>query len=114
MSSKTKKKKLLHRFQNQNRKPYEVYLVEEDKRFSGDCEEPADYIESPKIRINQNFMEKNRARRQMSVIMEEMLHAHDFTLSEKVVRKYCANTMKLLYKIGWRWHPEEYEKSKDE
>jgi len=52
-------------------------------------------------------MRRRHARRQLSIFLEEMLHAHDFNLTEKCVRKYSANTAKLLYKMGWRWKPEE-------
>ena len=102
-----KRNLLIHQFANQNKKRYKVYLSANPSVREGDCDPPPPMVKVPIIRLKNSLMRSNRARRQLAVIIEEMLHAHDFNLTEKIVRKYAANTMKLLYKIGWRWRPEE-------
>ena len=100
-----KRNLLIHRFTNQNKKKYKIYLSVNPVKRDGDCDPPC--AKPPVIRLKNNLMRQNRSRRQLAVIIEEMLHAHDFNLTEKIVRKYAANTMKLLYKLGWRWRPDE-------
>lgn len=102
-----KRNLLIHRFANQNKKKYKIYLSANPTETEGDCDPPAPAVKDPVIRLRKTLMRPHRTRRQLSVIIEEMLHAHDFNLTEKVVRKYAANTMKILYKLGWRWRPEE-------
>jgi hypothetical protein len=66
------------------------------KDRSGDCDDPD--VNEPKIRIDSAQKEFDL----MSTAIEEVLHAHDFTLTEKVVRKCADNTAELLYKLGFR------------
>ena len=105
---------IIHRFKNADGVQYDIRLVEslesessKTKRgkakpdvYEGDCGEPKS--KEAFIRLNESLFKSNRNRRQLSVIIEEMLHAHDWELTEKVVRKYSANTAKILYKLGWR------------
>lgn len=76
-----------------------------EENVEGYCLNPGST--TPVIRLSKNLINHNRARRQLAIILEEMLHAHAFPLTEKVVRKYAANTSKLLYKFGWRWQKED-------
>lgn len=97
---------MIYQFHNQDGKKYRVYLSKNPTDGTpGDCDNPS--FPRPIIRIRDNLMRPHRARRQLAVFLEEMLHGHDFTLTEKCVRKYAANTARLLYKLGWRWRPEE-------
>lgn len=101
-----KRNLLIHQFRNQDGKKYRVYLSKNPARGgTGDCDPPS--VSRPIIRVRDYLMRQKHARRQLSIFLEEMLHAHDFNLTEKCVRKYAANTTKLLYKLGWRWKPEE-------
>ena len=101
-----KRNLLIYQFHNQDGKKYKVYLSKNPARGgTGDCDDPS--VPRPMIRVRDYLMRPNRARLQLAILLEEMLHGHDFTLTEKCVRKYAANTARLLYKLGWRWRPEE-------
>ena len=59
--------------------------------------DPPDY-RGPKIHIAPDLTPK----REMAVMIEEMLHAFFWQLSEKDVRRFCGAVTRILHKEGWR------------
>jgi hypothetical protein len=109
---------IIHRFKNAEGVEFEVELTRTLRSYpkkrkgksvrpvewEGDCGRPEK--DEAIVRLSRDLFKPNRNRRQLSIILEELLHAHDWGLTEKVVRKYSANTAKFLYMIGWR--PSEH------
>ena len=58
---------------------------------------PPDY-RGPKIHIAPDLTPK----REMAVMIEEMMHAFFWQLSEKDVRRFCGAVTRILHKEGWR------------
>jgi hypothetical protein len=92
-------------FKNAEGVEYDIEYKGPTSKYEGDAANPD--FPNPTVRISTSLLKKRRQRRQLSIVLEEMLHAHDFSLTEKVVRKYSANTAKLLYEMGWRWEGSE-------
>jgi|TARA_Y100000034_G_C6892477_1_gene410863 hypothetical protein len=59
--------------------------------------DPPDY-RGPKIHIAPDLTPK----REMAVMIEEMMHAFFWQLSEKDVRRFCGAVTRILHKEGWR------------
>ena len=59
--------------------------------------DPPDY-RGPKIHIAPDLTPK----REMAVMIEEMMHAFFWQLSEKDVRRFCGTVTRILHKEGWR------------
>ena len=59
--------------------------------------DPPDY-RGPKIHIAPDLSPK----REMAVMIEEMMHAFFWQLSEKDVRRFCGTVTRILHKEGWR------------
>jgi hypothetical protein len=59
--------------------------------------DPPDY-RGPKIHIAPDLTPK----REMAVMIEEMMHAFFWQISEKDVRKFCGAVTRILHKEGWR------------
>ena len=59
--------------------------------------DPPDY-RGPKIHIAPDLS----PRREMAVMIEEMMHAFFWNISEKDVRRFCGTVTRILHKEGWR------------
>ena len=59
--------------------------------------DPPDY-RGPKIHIAPDLTPK----REMAVMIEEMMHAFFWQISEKDVRRFCGTVTRILHKEGWR------------
>ncbi len=59
--------------------------------------DPPDY-RGPKIHIAPDLTPK----REMAVMIEEMMHAFFWQISEKDVRRFCGAVTRILHKEGWR------------
>ena len=59
--------------------------------------DPPDY-RGPKIHIAPDLTPK----REMAVMIEEMMHAFFWNISEKDVRRFCGTVTRILHKEGWR------------
>ena len=59
--------------------------------------DPPDY-RGPKIHIAPDLTPK----REMAVMIEEMMHAFFWQISEKEVRRFCGTVTRILHKEGWR------------
>ena len=59
--------------------------------------DPPDY-RGPKIHIAPDLSPK----REMAVMIEEMMHAFFWQISEKDVRRFCGTVTRILHKEGWR------------
>ena len=59
--------------------------------------DPPEY-RGPKIHISPDLTPK----REMAVLMEEMMHAFFWNISEKEVRRFCGSGTNILHKDGWR------------
>ena len=59
--------------------------------------DPPDY-RGPKIHIAPDLS----PRREMAVMIEEMMHAFFWQISEKDVRRFCGTVTRILHKEGWR------------
>ena len=72
------------------RRPHKIYDAD------GLCD-PPDY-KNPKIHIAQDLP----PRREMEVVLEEIMHAFFWDISEKEVRKFCSTATRILHQDGWR------------
>tara|TARA_Y100000310_G_scaffold281392_1_gene301834 strand:- start:225 stop:545 length:321 start_codon:yes stop_codon:yes gene_type:complete len=59
--------------------------------------DPPDY-RGPKIHIAPDLTPK----REMAVMIEEMMHAFFWQISEKEVRRFCGAVTRILHQEGWR------------
>ena len=59
--------------------------------------DPPDY-RGPKIHIAPDLTPK----REMAVMIEEIMHAFFWQIPEKEVRRFCGTVTRLLHKEGWR------------
>jgi hypothetical protein len=59
--------------------------------------DPPDY-RGPKIHIAPDLTPK----REMAVMIEEMMHAFFWQISEKEVRRFCGTVTRILHQEGWR------------
>ena len=59
--------------------------------------DPPDY-RGPKIHIAPDLTPK----REMAVMIEEMMHAFFWDIPEKEVRRFCGSVTGILHKEGWR------------
>lgn len=86
-------------FKNTENIEYTVVWKEPTKKWNAEglCDSPDS--KNPEIWVNPNL----RERRFLSVLIEEMGHAHMFDKNEKTMRKFAANLTKLLIKSGFRF-----------
>lgn len=89
-----------HKFKTGKNVEFELILRKPHKTHNADglCDNPV--IKNPKIYVNPHLL----PRRKLAVLIEEIVHAHEFELSEKRVRKLSANLVKFIYLLGWRQH----------
>jgi hypothetical protein len=78
------------RYKILKKKPHYSYNAD------GLCD-PPDY-RGPKIHISPDLTPK----REMAVMIEEMMHAFFWNIPEKEVRRFCGSVTNILHKDGWR------------
>ena len=97
---KKKNKRILPDFSFKNAEGVEYVVVWKEPtnkwNAEGLCDSPE--LKDPEVWVNPNLKEK----RFLSVLIEEVFHAHAFDKNEKTARKLAANLTKLLIKIGFK------------
>ena len=85
-------------FRNNQGVRYNIYKKKPHYSYNADglCD-PPDY-RGPKIHISPDLTPK----REMSVMIEEMMHAFFWEIPEKEVRRFCGCVTNILHKDGWR------------
>ena len=85
-------------FTNNQGVKYKMLMLRPHYSYHADglCD-PPDY-RGPKIHIAPDLTPK----REMAVMIEEMMHAFFWQLSEKDVRRFCGTVTRILHKEGWR------------
>jgi hypothetical protein len=102
------KKSVPFKFKNAEDSEYTVYLRKPHPKYNalGLCDHPDD--EEPKIHIDPTLLERQK----LAVALEEFFHAHAFEKTEKVARKFAANTAKYLLFLGYRLEKKARRKRK--
>jgi hypothetical protein len=85
-------------FTNNQGIKYKILMKKPHYTYNADglCD-PPDY-RSPKIHIAPDLSPK----REMAVMIEEMMHAFFWNIPEKEVRRFCGSVTRILHKEGWR------------
>ncbi len=85
-------------FRNNQGVRYKIYKKKPHYSYNADglCD-PPDY-RGPKIHISPDLTPK----REMSVLIEEMMHAFFWDIPETEVRRFCGCVTNILHKDGWR------------
>jgi len=85
-------------FTNNQGVKYKILMKKPHHTYNADglCD-PPDY-RKPKIHIAPDLTPK----REMAVMIEEMMHAFFWNIPEKEVRRFCGAVTRILHKEGWR------------
>ena len=85
-------------FTNNQGVKYKILMKKPHHTYNADglCD-PPDY-RKPKIHIAPDLTPK----REMAVMIEEMMHAFFWNIPEKEVRRFCGSVTRILHKEGWR------------
>ena len=85
-------------FTNNQGVKYKILMKKPHYSYHADglCD-PPDY-RGPKIQSAPDLTPK----REMAVMIEEIMHAFFWNISEKEVRRFCGTVTRILHKEGWR------------